>query len=505
MANVTMKYGTYNFNPVPMINFAKEYNKTEDGRILNTATKLSLNGMLAIPPNSTGGIYQLNALKTGLVTAFNQQGSTLLLKCDNTNILSINPRILSLQFRDSSNNWLMSVPYSIELEYQDSASGEISNAQYVDSVSNTWSIEPIEDQPYFTWSPSGIIDSSPYLFKIIHHISAKGRAIYANTNVLAGSGNPDPYENARDFCNSNLGTVAEMLTLLNSPPANILNLRLYNYHRVQNADKWGGSYTVDENWMLYKSMSGTHGYAIENFTVDIKQSDTNNIATVGIQGTIQGLERITLTGIDVLAMAHEETKYYNAQSYWNGVKSLLPVRAKYAYDVYMTGVTKSLNLAKTNKSVGVNPKNGTINYNYEWTNTPSPLIAGAISENISFDYSFPTDKYAMIDILGRKSGPVIQLLDSRTPYELSLNIDVVVDPVAGTLPSHFYLSNSSCPHDNVKVFLSLVESELSTQYTTLVKTQDKPSWNPKAGSYRRNVVWVYNNCVETGTAISGLL
>lgn len=499
-----MFYGDYQFDPVPMLSFSREYRKTDDGRILNSVGKMSLEGTLVTRPTNSGGINNLIQLKDALSSGLNTQGCTFLLKCNDQVLINNNPRLNSLQFRNSTNNWLDSVGYTIELEYPDSVTGEVSGTEYIDTISENWSIENVDDHPYFYWTTSAGTESSPYLYKITHKISAKGRANYAACGTLMGSGAPEPWENARTFCEAHLGTSGDMNNLMKTPLTNLTAYHLYNYNRVQNLDKYAGSYSVDENWLLFKSNTGVPGYALENFTVDIKQGNTTNITTVGIQGSIQGLEKVSYSDIDIINKTVTETKFGNAEAYWSAIQGRLLARAQEAYSIALPTEQRQLNIVQVNKSVGVNPPNGTINYGYEWTNNPAPCIEGAVSESITFDYSFPTDKFASIDILGRGNGPIIQLMNSRTPYEVSVNIDVVVLPETGCIFANWALTSSSCPHAKVKALLSTIESSLGGSYTTLVKTADKPNWNPKQGVYRRSVTWLYNNCTETATTVAAL-
>jgi hypothetical protein len=501
MSNVTMLYGAYEFNPVPMISFARDYRKTEDGRILNAGVKMLLDGTLVTTPNGSGGLDNLLSLKELLGSGLNQQGCSLVLKCDSTVLISVNPQLNSLQFKTSPNNWLTSVGYNVELEYLDSTTGVVANTQYIDSIGESWNIESMEDKSYYNWTTSAGQEESPYVFKIAHQLSAKGRAHFAACDTFAGTG-AEPWQNARDFCSANLGTINSMNTMLNIPLSYSSNL--YNYNRVQNTDKYAGSYTVSENWLLFNSGVYVPGAALENYTIDIKQATNTNLTSVGIQGSVQGLEKVSYTGLNDMSKTIEESKYTSAMNYWSAIQGKLLARAQYAYQTTLPTEQRVLNGTQVSKTVGVNPINGVVNYSYEWTNMPSPCIEGALSESVTFDYSFPTDKFASIDVLGRGNGPVIQLMNSRSPYELTVNVDILVLPETGCVAT-WVLGGTMCPHSKVKDLLTTIEGSIYDAYTTVVKTSDKPSWNPKTGSYRRSVSWLYNNCTETATTVSGLM
>ena len=281
----------------------------------------------------------------------------------------------------------------------------------------------------------------------------------------------------------------------------------YNHHRTQSAQKYGGQYNINETWTIFRSgSSGIPGNALEDFTIDIKQSSDTNILTVGIQGTIQGLETVSYTGIDVLTYNVTVDKYTSALSFWSGVQGRLLPRCQKALTngISPLPTLSGLNPTKINKSLGQNVTNGVITYSYEYTNKPSTCVSGALNEDIQFAYEFPTDVFASIVVLGRASGPIIQLMGTRTAYTLTANIDVNMPIVTGCAWSLWDLNSVGCPHSSVKTLLSNVESGLSASYSTLVKTKDTPSWNPTQGKYNRSVTWLYNACTGSGTAVGDL-
>ena len=486
---VTMSYGAYNFSPVPLVNFAREYKKSEDGRILSAVIKVTLDGTLV---SIDGSLTNVITLKDALSSAVAQNGCLFTIDCSGS-LLSKNTRVLGLSFKNSQNNWINSVGYTLELEYDDSnVSGEISDASNLDSLGEEWQIEPIEDKPYFHWSASGTDDARPYLYKMTHTISAKGRAIYTGCS----SGALEPWEYAANYCSGKVGATNNILGVTGA---------YYNYNRTQAVQKYAGTYNINENWMVFKSdnVTGIPGAALEDFTIDVQQSYENDIITVGVQGNIQGLEVNTYTGVNIITKLTTTDKYSSALSYFNSVSSRFFNRAQQGLTNSTTS-TRALNPLKVNKTIGHNIGNGIITYNYGYNNKPSPCVANALSESINFTVDYPQDVIANISVLGRTAGPIIQLMGTRTAYNYSLGIDVTVPIVTGCTIASWALTDSACPHANVKTYLCQMEASLSGSYGQLAKTADHITWNPKEGKYVRNVSWTAVPCAGAGTAVNDL-
>jgi hypothetical protein len=500
---VTMTYGAYSFDPVPSVRINRDYHKTEDGRILYTTTKITLDGVLTPLPDSDAGIANLMSLKDGLINAFNEQGSAFTIQCDGSDLLTCNPRINSLTFPSSSNNWVSSVNYTIELEKDDTLpTSEVTNTDNVDNIVDDWSMELIEDKSYYTWTLSTGQDARPYIYKLTHNLSAKGITSYSDTSTLTSD--KAAWEYARDFCSGNMGYPDGTPSIFSLPKANVT---AYNHMRTQNVSEKAGKYSLIETWLLLNTASGgVAGNALEDFTIDIKSSSDNDIITTSIQGSIQGLETVNYNGVDIVNGGITTSRWSNASDYWSAVQSRLLPRCVVAFNSMFDSSTLALNPNRINKSVGMNVPNGTINYTYEYSNKAiGDCVDGSLSEDITFNYTYPTDVYASIDVLGRASGPIIQLMGTRTPFMLSMIVDVNMPIPSGCTAKLLGIgAGGGSPHTAVKTLISSVESNLDSAYTTLVKTDDKINWQPTIGKYNRSVSWLYNSCTDSGTSVATL-
>jgi len=486
-----MSYGTYTFSPVPIVNLTREYKRAEDGRILSAVIKVSLNGFLV---STAGSFTSINTLRDTLSTAFAQNGCLFEVKCGDTTIISKNSRVLALAFTNSPNNWINSLGYTAELEYDETAvGGEIANTSNLDSLSEDWQIEAIEDKPYFSWVASGVTDSRPYLYRLSHTLNAKGRAIYTGCS----SGVAEPWQYAANYCSGKVGSSGNLFGVTGS---------YYNYSRTQAAQKYAGTYSIAENWVVFKDagISGIPAHALEDFTIDISYPNDTNIITVGVQGTIQGLESASYTGLNIVDKTVATGRYTSALTYFSGVSSRIYNRAQQGVLNSSFGSVRALNPLQYDRTIGHNVGNGVINYNYTYTNKPSPCVANALTENITFNVEYPKDVYASIAILGRAAGPLVQLMGTRTEYQYSMGIDVSVPIVTGCSVANLLPTATGSPHASVRSYLCDMESTLSGTYGTLTKTADNETWNPREGKYARTVTWLAVPCGGAGTAVNDL-
>ena len=502
MSSVAMAYGSYNFLPIPNVNMTRDFRKTEDNRILSTVMRISLDGVLVTLGG--GGVTVVAAAQQALAAAMAQNGALFTISCNGTPFLSCNPKINALSFKNTPNNWVDSVGYTIELEYSDNISdteNSISNATLLDNISEDWDMEPMEDKQFFSWNVQGSIDSRPYLYKLTHKLSAKGRNTYSAGGVI--SGGIEGWQFAANWVSGRLG----LSNIGNfSMPTTNPNFSYYNYNRVQSMNKFAGTYGANESWIVFNSGVGVSGMAIEDFIVDIKAPYDNDLITANVQGTIQGLATVSYSTADVISQNVTTSKFAAASGYFKAMSGLIYSRAQQAVSI-MNPSARALWPGRIGKTIGFSPGNGTINYSFEYSNKPAPMIDGALNENINMTVEYPQDVYAPMTILGRVSGPLLQFMGTRTYYQYNLTMDVVVPLVVGTNPaSDWLITNAGCPHNKASLYLAEFEQNfLVGAYSSLAKTADHISWNPREGKYGRAVTWIGSTCGDSTlvTSVSG--
>lgn len=228
--------------------------------------------------------------------------------------------------------------------------------------------------------------------------------------------------------------------------------------------------------------------AIEDFNVTVRTNSETDITTVSIEGTIQGLESRdygTNPGdYDIIEQA-----YSSAESYWNFVQTRILSRAQYIGEAEANRVFHPLPLLK---STSHNPSKGTISYSYEYNDRPCNFISGSLSENFTIVDNYPTDVFASLPVLGRARGPVLQSISTVTEQSRGITIEVVMPPATGcTSVAQLYTNK---PTGEIESILCDFQTELTTAYEQVFKTQDTENWNPKTGRYTRNVSWTFQNC-----------
>lgn len=548
--NTTMFYGPYQIKPVPFITIQKQYIKTPDGVSRGTTFTMNITGNIAQMDN-VAGIQAVLAKQRELREAFDIDGLQLRILCDATTILECYPRVISLSFEESPNNWVFTCPYTIIIEYEnDPANHNIAgegednpylHPPYIQDFQEDWSVEfvPDESSPY-SISGTGaqaFLDKNPYVVRCSHNISAVGKTRYekhpSDANIRTGSQtytptgdwlnaemtlkneagtmNPDnrygkaAWEQARDYVKPRLGFKLDMFL----SGANSVGLNLptgiwteYDHYRTQTVSIPGGSFSIAENWMVLGSRGGLARRAIEDFTVDIQKDIQQGLDTISIQGSIRGLEErryedsnlatqdvFMLSGGVIRPFSSESTKYDNAVDYFNAIKAtaILNRVQRIADNESITRI----NATPLTSSVGHAPNQGIVTYNLVYNTRPSNCIAGARFENIEVSDSNPTDVFAALQVMGRQRGPIFQDFNTITEFTRTVNIQATMLPFTGCSASGMI---SASPKGAVSTLLCTFRSDLEETYDKIFTSADQETWNPKTGQYSRSVTWTAGTC-----------
>jgi hypothetical protein len=344
-----------------------------------------------------------------------------------------------------------------------------------------------------------------------------------------------------------------------------LNMSLYNHLRSTNFSITEGSYEINDTWLAMPTgISYIEDYSIESST------DERQIKTVRVQGQIKGLyqssfnqqagssdytmpnnsglirldeydqtigggnNNITRTILDNTSQNSSfqtisANKYNNAMSGWlYDIKPYLYRRASIAINSidrdrsYFNRANRSvsannpifsyenlLNPNPTSTTEGHDPRKGTISYSMEYNNKLN-LISGVISENITISDTGPTDVFSESFVIGRRLGPILQSLNTKTSSRKDVSIDIVV-PVPSSIKG-LLITNAECPvytgGSIYKDIDNLIEGlrpfgartslfgNLARQQTQgqVFVSQDSQNWNPSDGRYSRSISWIYQQC-----------
>lgn len=496
-----MTYGDYSFSPVPLINIAKNFEKSGGQTAVGTTFTLTLSGNIAIL-NGGGGLVNNVAATRDIREAFDVDGKYFKIECDGVIILECYPRIISLQFNESSNNWVQSIPYTIVVEYDSEPVGNIAGygsgentpglmSPYISNYTDNWTVQFAEGNAKYAYTTSQGGDSNPIVLQVSHNLSAQGKSHYSGPGDTGTPGtlNKPAWQEARDYVNSLAGWNSEMVAGVGGLNLNANNFTGYDHFRIQSVDKAGGVYTLTENWTALSTNISNPRAATEDFTIDIVNALDAEYGTVTVGGTIQGLQTVNY-GTNSGDFAIVQDKYVAASGYWNSIKgSLLYGRADFAGS--QEGLT--LNAIPSNRTVGHSPSQGIITYNYEYNTRPSYCIPNARYENVIINDSKPAHAFNTIQVLGRAQGPIFQYFNTVTEFTRTVQIDLLMSGNQGCGFANLVSGNNPERAVETGILCPLFQG-LNSMYSTIYTRQDSSSWSPKTGRYSRNVVWAAGDC-----------
>jgi len=359
----------------PLITLSREFLQDGAGTFIGINNKVNLTGQIR-PSGTKLGFTELMKREDKLRRLFSYGAGDFEITKEGKPIFSgINAKVVSYSTEKSDNNWVLSMGYSIDLEFYESVK-TANNSYRVTSINEAWSLEPIEEHIYtLIATPASNpdpdatggqtqIENIPQ-FRLTRKLSAVGvpsSGFYSHfdkqrhndseynfktiNNQTPGS---DAYLQAKKWVDDRLklpfdtseNANARYTTLLSSNTASFgsmfssfSNLYLYNHTRNINYSITDGSYDVSDSWLaLPKSTRFTEDFTIETST------DNKNIRSVRVQGTINGLQitngqlygsgmdipssgkgEIALTGYQINGETFGSTiageKYNNAISGW---------------------------------------------------------------------------------------------------------------------------------------------------------------------------------------------
>lgn len=471
-------YNSKRLIPCPFVEFSKTYQSTDDGTKIGSLWNITIAGKMLTDmgsPDSSGTFWTVGGFPPNesisenlrLGSLFRKQEALRELFAEDGHVLewqsedassapiSCNPRIKEIQF--SRDLWYNFVEYSINAEadvlyINGQAYGEDTWTTYVDSASESWQIETDESQP--------VSESIQRIYRVSHTVTAKGKRFFDAAGILT----MDAWKQAKEWVSARLGFDSSILSA--SLVYDAVGNTPYNYIRSETIDEVGGSYTVTESWVLAGDS------ATESFDVSVKTSVSTGLTSVTIDGSITGLE------VRDSSLALTTSKYTNATTKFTSINPLTRAQA-------YSGLT--LNITPLNTMVGKNPVAGTISYSYEYDTRPSNLISSAKSETISINDSLGTDVVAIIPVLARVKGPILQ--DMQTSKERRRTIDVeAVFPVTYTTPS------INPPTSYVSEVTTVIESAdplVNNMATKSFVDDNTVRWEPKEGRLSMTRTWIY--------------
>lgn len=476
-----ISYNSQAIIPAPFVNVTKTYQAAGDGKIIGSIFELQVRGTLVAykgSPNSSKVFWTLSGYppdevlpgvshftsilrkQEALRTLFATEGLTFQIQpYDGAAPITCNPRVKRIAFQEG--NWFDLCKYEIDLEADvlyvsgdaaDEDDGTDVGNYKVEKATHDWSLE-VADDKFLT-------------YRLTHRMSAQGKRFYLPNGTLSAA----VWQNAQAFvlAKSAPGIDLTRITgsIVNLNPNSAYNA--YNYVRSENISIKDGTYGITETWLLYAP--ATSFAAIDEFTV-VTRIGQDGLVECSIDGTLTGLQVSNNTTQAVIS-----TKYTNAIGRFGEILSTIFARAQ-----NNSGFT--LNSIALTQNVTRNIQAGIVTYAYTYNNRPAITIPGAISESIQVSYVNPKDVFAIINVLARPIGPILQAIGSITENRRTLALEA-------QMPASSLIVGTAQKPDTS----AILASYKPTSTTSLVFiAEDTENFNDRTGRYSRTTSWVYTS------------
>jgi|TARA_B100001094_G_scaffold97673_1_gene93725 hypothetical protein len=383
---------------------------------------------------------------------------------------------------------------------------------FINDFSESWSVE-VDDERSENLS-------QPRTYRITREVTATGKTHYFPSDDGTKVTKIPAWQSARDYVVKrllppesgilqypNVGPYGYMHkdNQIGSGTLNLFNsYGGFNHVRTEDVDMSAGSFSVSETYVI---ASGT---SYEDYNVSISQSLDSAFVNVSIDGTVVGLDTITPSGYGspdgtpTLGTYPNTAEHIGSGKYQNALAkyNMLSNSGQFGIisDVYKranNSVALELNSQPTSISLGMNEFNGEITYSLDFDNRPTNIISGVLSENISVNDTYPGDVFATIPVLGRKTGPVLQYIGTRTEYKRDLQIELQMDYTNlhyGNGQRELVTQKPSIVEPTRTQLRQLIQS-MSPAYELGVRKYfieaPQESWSPKTGNYSFSISWTY--------------
>lgn len=511
--SLQFKYGDYVFSPRPLFSISSSPLKSPSGLGYGIIHTISLDGDLIITESQQpeSGIIQLFEEMELLKSGLDHDGKLLLVTCNDSGILSGYPKINSYNINPESDNYTRRISYDVEFEmptYVKGADGDVFNTSifppYIESCDESWDIEIKDERLPLEWSlmsggtGAAYTEALNYQLAVTHTVDVTARLVYTGDRTPS-----NPWQDAQSYAAEKLGFQGRYVNLsgiMPLPGAQVGGVDgatgVFNNYRQVSLNPDAGTIQVTETFIVAGSGGDNQlpPNSIETFEISTTQEE--GIVSVSIQGEIQGLATIDWgryqpeIGFDVTT-----SKYEAATQYWSLVQNRLFDRAVAGYE----GITgecynRPLNPNIEQRTVGVNPIEGTVTYEYTYTTKPSGCITGdcILSQNITIDDQLATDVFASQVVIGRAAGPILQDIGTVTVRTRTVNIELVtLPPTSCATVDEIY---APVPTGSIDDFISTISGDLGNNYSQVFVSQNSENWAFSQGRFTKSVGFTYNNC-----------
>lgn len=475
-------------NPFPSYSISRELLSAGDDSHIGNKYNISVTGKLIVPSSvdSTISGERQNELHKQMIWHL----QTLAAQSHNLGKLEIVPyggkdkpfifvdaRLRNIQFpnQDEQSRGVIYSDYTFEFEaYLEASNNNESFCLKVSSAEESWELSLNEDETSYYDD----VDETPYkTYTLTHNVSAvgiksvnndatqitlswKNAAEWVKTRLVASfsspvssdvSNNTDRISSGTYFNPSFFNNIASILA------PDLSTYTQYNHLRVPSCDIGSGTYSVTETWFL------SNAPATVDMEIEVNEEESGTI-TMTLSGTIDGLDSSSVNNNAINKLSNAETVLTSIDSKAYNILS--------AYYPSNTGGFSLVNIPRQ-KSIGRNKGTGVITFNYTYNDVPV-IINGAISSSFKIkdtNLNKHVKIIAIIPIISRSSGPIIQNMNTTPESKRGLEISVTMNR-----------NNRATKPD------------LTSFYTTYALTDSyitafDEDWEPNTGAYTLNMEW----------------
>lgn len=377
---------------------------------------------------------------------------------------------------------------------------------FVDDVQETWSLEP-EDGVGNTSDPENS-ENITRLYRLTRNITAKGSDLSSlakcYTNNPASGDILKAHNQAKKYVMNRIGAVSGTLNTYDDYPtlqtyfgSGILNLDSkfyagYNHSRTENIDVRQGTYSLQDSWIL------SSGNSHENYNLSISTSEGDALTSINIDGTIKGLTSIPASG-SIFGGNYQSvynTAYENAINKYRKITNsgMFGVNAWTFKRAQNAAGGISLNPKPLSITLGTNEFTGEITYNIQYDNRATNSVSGVSFEGVSIVDTYPGDVFAIIPVIGRPTGPILQYIGGRTEYQRSLTIELVMEMPSGVTGRQALLKKPSLgtiTGSGIKNIINEYSPAREPGIRKYFVSPPQETWDPKEGRYNLSLTWTY--------------
>lgn len=510
----------------PNTSVTKEFVRTEDGTVLGQKNTINIKGYILASGNPlSDGVDSRQNYLYGKIIDFLNLGSTGTLNNmplnqagkleiqpvgDGQNVIIYdNAQLINLNLpetpEDTAGIQYQEYAFTFESYQPLYTSGDIYSAYRLKSVSENWELQKQQDQVSFI-DYDFTNDDSLYAYTLSHTVSAVGWQNFDNGEYKNSAWyeaykyvnsrlkeTPDSSYISTDSYNYNLpvsstfsidqwkGSGVATGNVIATPTGYLA----YNKVRTSTVDIPGGSYSVTSTYLMSRN-SGT-------FEINTQYSeDESGDVTVTVEGTVTPLSSQDINSLinDKYRIASGIYQQISDTGNWTKATRL----ASGVLSTYKgSGCNNTLVIDRYPRAVtvGRNKVNGSISFNLTYKGISSGIrslkdsISGSIAASVSVvddnranAYNLGYKTIAIIPILGRSNGPIIQDMKTTKERKRTISFDVTMKQACRT--------QNGAPTGYIYPLVSGYQPVGSSYVQNFQET-----WDWTNGRYNLTVDWIY--------------